>query len=183
MKRSLIVAMSRTGVIGDDSGLPWHLPHDLRRFRAITWGKPLIVGRHTHELIGRPLPGRETVVLTRDGTFQAAGVRVAHDPEAALAAAEELARARGVEELFVIGGGEVYRLLLDRVDTVYLTLVEGDFTGTARFPVEWLLAGHWTVRQHESIPADEANPHAHQFLVLERDVAAPPGALAGLLVG
>src|SRR5262245_65690408 len=152
MKLSLIVAMSRAGVIGDDHGLPWRLPRDLRRFREITWGKPLIVGRRTQELIGRPLPGRDTVVLTRDRGFRAAGVQVAHDPESALALAGELARARGAREAVVIGGGEVYRLFLDRAETVYLTLVEGEFRGTAGFPVERLLQGCWAVRRHESVP-------------------------------
>jgi dihydrofolate reductase len=172
MKVSLIAALSRAGVIGDERGMLWRLPTDLKRFRSLTWGKPLILGRRTHELIGRPLPGRDTVVLTRDRTFRADGVQVAHDPDCALQVAGELARARGTDEVFVIGGGEVYRLFLDRADTAYLTLVEGDFAGTATFPVdrlfEGLLAGRWTVCRREHFSADEANPHPHWFVVLER---------------
>jgi dihydrofolate reductase len=181
MKLSLIVAMSGSGVIGD-RGLPWRLPRDLRRFRALTWGKPLIVGRRTHELIGRPLPGRDTIVLTRDESFHPDGAHVARDPDAALALAADLSRRRSADEVFVIGGAEVYRLFLDRVDRVYLTLVEGNFAGTATFPVEQLLAGRWAIRHYERIPADEANPHPHQFLILERDAEAlPRDELARLL--
>src|ERR1700744_1798582 len=103
---SMIVAMAQNGVIGRDNSLPWRLPEDLRRFKAITWGKPLLMGRKTFESIGKPLPGRRNLVLTRDLAWRAQGVDVVRSVE------EALELVRGAPELAVIGGAEIYRLTL-----------------------------------------------------------------------
>lgn len=160
---SLIVASGPDGVIGDGRRMPWHLPADLKRFRAITWGKPIVMGRKTFESIGRPLPGRTNIVLSRREGFAPPGCRVARSLDEAMTIAAE-----GGDEVMVIGGGEVYAQALPRADRVYLTLVEGEFEGPVRFPLEALDAPGWRVVREESFPADERNPYPHQFRILER---------------
>ncbi len=166
---SLIAAMDRRGLIGDGRGLPWHLPRDLRRFREYTWGKPILMGRTTFELIGRPLPGRLNVVLTHDPQYTAPGCRVARSLDEALSVAEDhLATAAGGEAV-IIGGAKVYAEALPRCDRLYLTIVDGAFEGTAYFPVAELLGQTWRpLRQPETCPPDEKNAHGHSFHVLER---------------
>jgi len=126
--------VARNGVIGRDGRLPWHIPEDLKRFRALTMGHHIIMGRRTWESIGRPLPGRTSVVVTRDRDYSAPGVKVAHS------LAEALAACAGDEEVFVIGGAEIYREALPRADRIYLTEVLADYPGDVRFPAlgaEW----------------------------------------------
>src|SRR2546430_2003640 len=132
---SIIAAMDRRGLIGDATGLPWRLPRDLRRFREYTWGKPIIMGRRTFELIGKPLPGRFNVVLSRDPDYSAPNCRVARALQEALSAAEEYLSQTGGDEAVIIGGGKVYAEAIHRWDRLYLTIVEGEFTGNAYFPV------------------------------------------------
>lgn len=171
MRVSLIVALDRNGLIGDERGLPWRLPLDLRRFREITMGKPVIMGRTTHEHIGRPLPGRQNVVLTRNPARDYAGCTVASSLENALAAAGS-----DVEEAVVIGGAEVYRSALAKVDRIYLTIVDGVFAGTTTFPCEMVRPGEWTATRRVVFEADEKNPFRHVFLVLDRrNPVAPVG--------
>jgi dihydrofolate reductase len=132
---SLIAALSRNGVIGRNNQLPWRIPEDLRRFRQLTTGHPVLMGRKTYESIvrtlGGPLPGRENIVLTRSLHYQAPGCRVAHSVQAALDQAHEAA---GAEEVFVIGGAELYRLLLPVAQHLYLTEIHAEFEGDAWFP-------------------------------------------------
>lgn len=161
---SFVVAMSRSGLIGREGGLPWRLPRDLKHFRGLTWGKPIIMGRKTHESIGRPLPGRTNIVLTRRADYEAEGCRVA----GSVAEALDQARSTGAEEAMVIGGAEVYRALLSHCETMYLTLVEGDFEGDVFFPGKPLDSPDWRIAHEESWPADEANPHDARYAVLER---------------
>jgi len=123
----LVAAMSRNRVIGRDNALPWRLPEDLRRFKQITLGHPVLMGRRTHESIGRALPGRENLVLTRDRGFAAPGCRVVHDLAAALAAA-------GDRALMVIGGAQLYAQTLPIACVLHLTLVEADVAGDTLFP-------------------------------------------------
>jgi dihydrofolate reductase len=163
MRVSVIVAMDRNGLIGDERGLPWHLPRDLRRFRDLTMGKPIIMGRATHEHVGRPLPGRENIVLSRRPGLVLPGCTVAASLEDALRYAGERS-----EEAFVIGGGEVYRQALPRADRIYLTLVDGVFNGTTHFPCEVLGASPWVVTHRELCEADNKNALRHLFLVLDR---------------
>jgi len=169
---SVIAAVDRTGLIGDERGLPWHLPRDLRRFRELTLGKPVIMGRTTHEHVGRPLPGRQNIVLSRSPGRAFAGCTVVHSLGEALLAAGD------AEEAFVIGGAAVYREALPRADRLYLTLVDGRFPGTTYFPVESVRTGEWGVSRREVCEADAKNPHRHLFLTLER---LGPGGAAGPL--
>jgi dihydrofolate reductase len=131
---AIVAAIAENGVIGRDNRLIWRLKSDLRRFRELTIGKPLIIGRKTHESIGRPLPGRETIVLTRDKEFAPGGVHVAQGWDEAVARAEALAEAMGANEIAVGGGAEIYRLALPHVRFLYLTLVHAEPQGEAVFP-------------------------------------------------
>jgi dihydrofolate reductase len=131
---SLIVAVARNGVIGKDGKLPWHLPEDLKRFKALTMGHHIIMGRRTWESIGRPLPGRKSVVVTRQRDYSAPGATVVHS------LAEAVAACAGDDEAFVIGGEEIYREALASADRIYLTEVLAEYAGDARFP---RLDGDW----------------------------------------
>jgi dihydrofolate reductase len=173
---SLIAAMDRRGLIGDAAGLPWHLPRDLQRFKAYTLGKPVVMGRTTFQLIGRPLPGRLNIVLSRDPAFAAPGCVVAHSLSEGIALGAEHVTSSGGGEVVVAGGSQVYANAIRLWDRLYLTVVEGDFSGNAFFPVDELraLGGHLV---HEEVwPPDERNRHPHRFYVIERDRAAdqPP---------
>lgn len=129
-----VVAAAENGVIGRDGKIPWHSREDLRFFKQLTMGHSLLMGRKTYESIGRPLPGRHTIVLTRDPSFQASlGVTVVHSLTDALAAAEH-AKKEFPEPLCVVGGGEIYRQTLAFTDELYLTVVKGDYAGNAFYP-------------------------------------------------
>ena len=130
MKISMIAAMTVNRVIGKDNKMPWHLPEDLKHFKASTMGKPIVMGRKTFESIGRPLPGRHNIVITRQSDFTADGITV-------VASFEEAQKAAGeVEELAVIGGGQLYKQVLPLADKLYLTLINIDVEGDTYFP-EW----------------------------------------------
>lgn len=126
--------MGSNRVIGRDGGMPWHIPADLRHFRAVTMGKPLIMGRKTFQSIGRPLPGRANIVVTRDRTFSVPGVTLAGSVDEALREAEATARRDGVDEVMVIGGGEIYARLLPVAARIYLTEVHAAPDGDVLFP-------------------------------------------------
>jgi len=130
----LVAAVARNGVIGSGQGLPWRLSSDLKRFKARTWGKPLVMGRKTYLTIGRPLPGRETIVVTRDPGFAAPGVLVVHDLEAALGLAAERARIMDANEVVIAGGGEIYAQTMPRAERLLITEVALDAKGETRFP-------------------------------------------------
>ena len=179
MRLALVAAMGRNRVIGTDTGLPWHLPRDLKHFRALTLGKPIILGRTTFEQIGRPLPDRPNLVLTRRADYAPPGVRVVHSAEQALEAAGQF----GADEAVVIGGGEVYREFLPRADRLYLTVVDGEFEGTTHFPVDALDGLAFAVTDVRHHPADAKNAHAVTFWQLDRAADAPrssPSVLLGL---
>lgn len=132
-----IAAVARNGVIGAGNDIPWRIPEDWARFKALTMGQVLIMGRRTFDSIGRPLPGRSTIVITRDPVWRADGVRVAADPATALA----MAAAAGPERVFVAGGGEIYRAVWDRLDRLEITEVDAEPDGDVLFPVigpEWV---------------------------------------------
>jgi len=134
MRVSIIAAVAENGVIGREGRLPWHLPDDLRRFKQLTMGHTLVMGRKTWDSIGRPLPGRRMVVLTRQTDFRPDGVEVASSLDDALA----IARAAGDDEAFLIGGAEIYRLAWPRAERLYLTRVHANVPGDAHFPdVDW----------------------------------------------
>lgn len=162
MKVSLILAVSENGVIGRDNRLPWHLSADLRRFRQLTMGHHILMGRRTWESIGKPLPGRTSVVLTR-GSFEApAGVLVAPSLDQAL----DLARAAGETEAFVLGGSAVFEAALPRTDRVYLTRVLAAVEGDVRFDPAQLAA--FRTISSEEVPAGPKDPFPTRFEILER---------------
>jgi dihydrofolate reductase len=167
---SLIAAMDLHGLIGDGAGLPWHLPRDLRRFRACTLGKPVVMGRKTYASLGRPLPQRYNIVLSRDEGYDAPGCVVARTLDEALKIAGGYLAAAGSDEVMIIGGGSVYAQALPRGTRLYLTVVHGRFAGATYFPVRELLRQRWRpAREPEVCPADEKNAYAHSFFVLERE--------------
>lgn len=127
-------AVASNGVIGKDNDMPWHVSSDLKRFKAMTMGKPLIMGRKTFASIGRPLPGRTNIVVTRDPTFAAEGIRVARDIEEALAMAQTIASDDQVDEIAVIGGGTIYNALWGRADRLYVTHIEAEPDGDTFLP-------------------------------------------------
>ncbi len=146
---AIVAAIAENGVIGDGRGLPWHLPSDLKHFRGITMGKPLLMGRKTFDSIGRALPGRETIVVTRDRAFDpmrardsAKAVHVVHDLDTALELAQARAQAMGAEEVILAGGGNLYESLIGRAERMYLTFVDIAPRGGVSFPAidwsEWL---------------------------------------------
>lgn len=159
---SLVVAMDRNRLIGRDNGLPWHLPADLKHFKAVTMGKPIIMGRKTHESIGRPLPGRRNIVISRDPAYSAPGCEVFTGLDEALAALAD------VEEIAIIGGMGIFTLALPLADRMYLTVIDDTFEGDAWFPAfdesEWCCTASETHR-HE----DETRSFTYRFLTLERN--------------
>jgi dihydrofolate reductase len=157
---TLIVAVADSGVIGRDNGLPWHLPEDLKRFKRLTLGKPIIMGRRTYDSIGKPLPGRENIVVTRDPNYRPPGVSVVHDPEAALGAAG------AADEVMVIGGAELFRVFLPRARRIHLTRVHGDIAGDVMWPA--LDSRDWQVVEREGHDSDERHAFAMTFEVWER---------------
>jgi dihydrofolate reductase len=157
---SIVVAVSRNRVIGRGNRIPWRLPRDLRHFRALTLGKPVIMGRLTYESIGKPLDGRTNIVVTRDRDYAAPGCRVVGSFEEALDAA------RPAEEVMVIGGGEVYARALPAADRVYLTEVEAELEGDVFFPA--LPPAEWCEAESEAFEADARNPYAVRFVTLHR---------------
>ena len=132
---SLIAAVAENGVIGVDRGLPWRLPSDFAFFKRMTMGKPIVMGRKTFESIGKPLPGRTNIVVSRQPTFRPEGVEVAADLDAALARAAEVAETTGVDEVMVIGGAVLYKTAIERADRLYITHVALSPEGDARFPL------------------------------------------------
>lgn len=156
----VIVAVARNGVIGRDNQLIWRLRSDLRRFKALTMGKPLLMGRKTFDSIGRPLPGRRTLVLTRDRGFFAEGVTAVHDWNEALAAA-------GSDDLMVAGGAEIYALALPQAHAIHLTEVEASPVGDTVFPP--FDRGSFREVGREAHPAAEHDDHPFSFVDLIRD--------------
>jgi dihydrofolate reductase len=160
MTVSLVVAASKNNVIGRDGELPWHLPEDLRHFRRITTGKPVIMGRKTFESIGRPLPDRHNIVMTRDPDYAAEGCDVVDS------VAEALDVAGDADEVMVIGGGQVYRDFLPRADRIYMTRVQAEVQGDTRFPR--IEGNAWRLVSAEHHAADEKHEFAFEMMVFER---------------
>jgi dihydrofolate reductase len=165
MKISLIVAVSRNGAIGLNNQLPWYLPEDLKYFKSVTMGKPLIMGRKTFDSIGRPLPGRANIVLTRDPQWTSDGVKVVQSVEQALVAGEIACEAADVDEIMVIGGEQIYRMTIDLADRIYLTQVDTNVEGDAFFPDIDL--NNWS-QTRVKLP-EIIDKHPYRFLVLDRD--------------
>jgi len=157
---SIIAALSRNHVIGKDNQLPWRLPADLKHFKAVTLGKPVIMGRKTFESIGKPLPGRDNIVVTRDPQYRADGIAVTHSLD------DALAQAHAAPEIMLIGGAQLYTQALPRAQRLYLTLIHADFDGDAHFPD--YEPSEWRETAREDHAPDEKNPYRYSFLILER---------------
>jgi len=165
-KVTIVVAVSANGVIGRDGGLPWHLPTDLKRFKALTLGKPVIMGRKTWASIGRPLPGRPNIVISRDPDFRAEGATVVRSLEEAVTLARQQARALGVEAVCVIGGGEIYRQAIGAADILHITEVAAEVDGDTRFPP--VDPGAFEKIVDEPLPQGEKDSHAMRFSTWRR---------------
>jgi len=167
MHKALIVAMSRNRVIGRNNKLPWYLPGDLRYFKQATMGKPVIMGRKTWDSIGRPLPGRMNLVISRNSQWQApAGVVAAGSLQDALIKAQAQAELEGGEEVMIIGGGQIYAEALPLVDRMYITQVHAEVEGDAYFPeVNW---DEWEEIGREDFSASDHNPYDYSFVVYQR---------------
>jgi len=161
-----VAAVARNGVIGADNGLPWRVASDLKHFKALTMGKPLILGRRTFESLQRPLPGREIIVVTRDQRFEPAGVRIAHSPSEALAVARRLAMAMAVDEIIVGGGAEIFRALMDETQRIELTEIALEPEGDAFFPS--LDTAQWREIKRETPPRGERDEADYAFVTLVR---------------
>jgi dihydrofolate reductase len=160
MRITLAVAVAANGVIGAGNRLPWHLPADLRHFKAVTMGKPIVMGRRTWESIGRPLPGRRNVVVTRQTGYTANGAEVVHS------LAEAIALCADAGELVVIGGAELYAQALPIAQRIELTRIHAEFEGDTFFPA--LDGAVWQEVAVEHHQADAKNPHAYSFVTLDR---------------
>jgi dihydrofolate reductase len=163
---ALVVAVAENGIIGRGGTLPWKLPTDLKRFRKVTLGKPIIMGRKTYESIGKPLDKRDNIVVTRRPDFTAPGVHVAASVEAAIDLALEFAAKRGVDEVMIIGGEEIFRSAFDLADCIYLTLVHGTPAGDTRFDIP----DHrlWRETAREPMLQGPEDQYPADFIVLER---------------
>lgn len=159
-KVSFIVAMAKNRVIGKDNTLPWHLPADLQHFKQLTLGKPIIMGRKTYESIGRPLPNRTNIIITRDPQFTAEGCKVCHS------VAEAFALVADSEELMVIGGAAIFAQCFPMADTMYLTYIDAELTGDTYFPA-WN-AAEWQEVERQNCQPDEKNAYAYSFVTLKR---------------
>ena len=157
---TLIVAVADSGVIGRDNSLPWHLPEDLKRFKRLTMDKPIVMGRKTFESIGKPLPGRQNIVVTRDPNYRREGVTVVNGAEAALRAAGP------VPEIMVIGGAGLFGALLPRAGRIHLTRVHGNIPGDVMWPA--LDEREWSVVERESHSADDRHAWSMTFEVWEK---------------
>ncbi|MFT6194355.1 MAG: dihydrofolate reductase [Cognaticolwellia sp.] len=157
---SMIVAHANNRVIGKNNDMPWHLPADLTYFKKTTLGKPIIMGRKTYQSIGRPLPGRKNIVISRDNNFQAEGVEVANSVDAALALVVDSA------EVMVIGGGAIYQHCLVAAQRLYITHINADIDGDTHFPEYDLTA--WQKVASDIRPSDEKNPYQLDFSVYEK---------------
>jgi dihydrofolate reductase len=157
---SLVVAMARHGVIGRDNAMPWHLPDDLKHFKALTMGKPMLMGRKTFAAIGKPLPGRTSLVLTRDPAWHAEGVIAVRSLD------EALEKSGAAPELCVVGGAEIYKLTLPIAQRIHLTRIHADIPGDTVFTLPD--PSQWQETERVEHPADERHAYAMTFSTLER---------------
>ncbi|MDB4837149.1 dihydrofolate reductase [Marinomonas sp.] len=164
---SLIVAMSTNRTIGINNSLPWHLPNDLKYFKQATMGKPIVMGRKTFESIGKPLPGRRNIVISRDPNYTAEGIDVVDSLEAAIELGESICLIDGQEDVMVLGGAQIYQLALEKVDRLYITHVDAEVEGDAFFPeVDW---NAFNLVGEEAFAAEGHNPYDYRFSVYQRN--------------
>ena len=166
IRLSLMVAKASNRVIGRNNKLPWYLPNDLKYFKQVTFGKPVIMGRKTWDSLGKPLPGRTNIVITRQPDFQAEGAKVVATLEEAVTMAENVAFIEGQDEAVVMGGAEIYALALPKTDRLYLTEVHAEVDGDTWFPE--YDTSEWKEIGREDFPAEGPNPYDYSFVVYER---------------
>ena len=159
---SIVVAASTNNVIGKNNQLIWHLPNDLRFFKNITWGFPVIMGRKSFDAINKPLAGRTNIVITRQSAWKAAGIIIVANLEDAIKKAEET----NARQIFILGGGEIYRQSMDMVGTIYLTRVHAELEGDTFFPE--IDESKWQLTSNEDFPADEKHAFAYSFQVWKK---------------
>ncbi len=159
---SLLVAADEQNVIGKDNQLPWHLPNDLKYFKNQTWGMPILMGRKTFESIGKPLPGRKSIVISRNSNWNQEGVTLVHSIEEAIQKTQEL----DVKEIFVIGGAQIFESAFPLADRIYLTRIHHRFEGDVFFPE--IPAANWEMVRNRKCFADDKNAFDHSFQVWER---------------
>lgn len=161
MMLSIIVAFDRNRTIGKDNQLPWHLPRDLANFKKVTMGHPIVMGRKTYESIGRPLPGRENIILTRNRSYEADGCKIIHTIDDLRQIKQQYN-----DELFILGGAEIFKEVLPEVDRLYVTYIDAEFVGDTFFPEVDL--NEWKEISREKGIKDENNPYDYEFIVYER---------------
>jgi dihydrofolate reductase len=166
VKVALVWAMARNRTIGRNNSLPWHLPEDLKFFKRVTIGKPIIMGRKTWDSIGRPLPGRCNIVISRNTGFKAEGVEAVNSLQQALDLAEKISQQSGSDEVCVIGGAEIYAQALMVADRLYLTQVHADIDGDTFFPE--FDRSQWQELERQDFLASPDNPYDYSFLTLEK---------------
>lgn len=163
---SMIVATADNNIIGKDNDMPWHLPADLAYFKKVTLGKPIIMGRKTYESIGRALPGRRNIVISRDGSYQREGVDTVTSVEQALSLVDGSDGSEAVDEIMVIGGGAIYAHCLGKADRLYITHINAAIDGDTQFPA--YDDGSWTKISSEQRASDEKNAYSLDFCVYDR---------------
>lgn len=166
MRTSLIVAMADNRAIGLDGGMPWHISADLKYFKQVTMGAPIIMGRKTYQSIGSALPGRANIVVTRDETFTAPDADVVYSVDHAIRKARAIAEIEGGDEVFVIGGAEIYAQAMADADRIYLTRIHDEFPGDAFFPE--LDEGGWQEVVRETHPPESDGGPSFSFTILDR---------------
>jgi dihydrofolate reductase len=166
MKIVLIAAFAQNRVVGIENRLPWHLPEDLKYFKRTTSGKAIIMGRKTYDSIGRPLPNRTNIVITRNPDFTAPGIKVVASLEAAIELAKEVNYINDVDEVMIIGGASIYESALPIADRLYLTHVHAEVEGDAYFPE--VNFQQWSETSREDYKASEKNPYDYSFVVYEK---------------
>lgn len=163
---SFVVAVSRNGVIGRDNSMPWRLSTDLQRFKKLTLGKPVVMGRKTWESLGRPLPGRANIVITRDASYHAEGAQVVATIDEALKAGAEAARSSDVDEICIIGGAQIYRAAMENATCLHVTHIDADIDGDAFFgPVD---PDIWQIVSEENVSSGEKDNYATRYVVYKR---------------
>lgn len=166
VKIAMIAGVAENGVIGSDQTIPWRVPSDMAFFKQTTLGKPIVMGRKQYETVGKPLPGRTNIVITRQQDYQPDGVLVFHDIETALAQARQIAEADGVDEIMIIGGGELYAQLMDRADRLYITHIDLSPAGDVRFPA--IAPEQWTVVDLPEVAPSPRDEASYRVKVYER---------------
>lgn len=163
---AMIAGVAENGVIGSDQTIPWRVPSDMAFFKKTTMGKPIVMGRKQFETVGKPLPGRTNIVITRQRGYQPEGVLVFHDVDTALAEAGKIAEADGVDEIMIIGGGELYAQLMARADRLYITHIDLSPSGDVRFPA--IAPEQWTVVDLPEVSPSPRDEATYRVKVYER---------------